>query len=263
MPEKYDDWFEQHFKGAINIENKTNVDRIKAILLGPPGSGKSWLLTTARKPVYIADSDDRIESIAGKPGIFVKKYIDKDPNQPQGWAELDSDIGTMEYLKEKNELKIKSFGLDTLNGFYGIAQNQMIAESGASSMFRKMRIGTKEYRIPQGWDSINYTKRMLDGLLNRLFALDIDVYCTAHIRRQKAADSTEDNPKFTGKWTVEPQNIEFLISKFNERWMMKEEFKVQTKPDWEFNAITALNIDALEEPNIEKMLEKHNSRLPK
>src|ERR1700742_4910181 len=130
MPEeKYDDWFSQHFQGTINIEHKTNVDRIKCIILGPPGSGKSHLSTTARKPIYMADSDDRVESIAGKPGVFVKKYIDRDPNVPTGCADLESDVGTMEYLKDKKELIIKSFVVDTLNGFYGIAQNQMVAEA--------------------------------------------------------------------------------------------------------------------------------------
>jgi hypothetical protein len=259
----YDAWFKEHLPTAAPSTTITNIDRIKCVIAGPFGSGKSRLLSTARKPVLIYDLEDRRESVAGIPDVFVRTLVDRDVMQPTAWNDLESDIGSLEYLKSQGKLEIKSIGIDTLKAAHAIGTNEMMNTQGNNSLRREKRIGLKTYRISQGWDSVNYVQRMLDGLFNRLFALDIDIYCTTHIRKQKAADSTEDNPKFTGKWTVDPQQIEFLVSKFNERWMMKDNFKVQVKQDWEYNAITALDIDDMMDANIEAMLKMHSSRLSK
>jgi hypothetical protein len=242
--------------GVTETTKLTQYDRIHLIILGEPGSGKSRLAATARKPALVYDNDDRRESIAGIPGVYVKTVVDRDPTQPTAWQQMEQDTGVLEYEKQKGNLKIKSLVGDSLTYILKHAQNQAFKDN--EGLCRKIRVNSKNYLIPQGWDVYNTTQRMIEGLLNRWFELGIDVILTAHIRKEKASDSTEENPKFTGKWTIDPWNMKMVLPKFNERWFMMDDFRVLTQPNYEFNAVTALKIGKEEQPNIEQILRKHD-----
>jgi len=244
--------------GVFSAKSITQVDRLKLCILGEPGAGKSWLVSTGRKPILVYDFDDRSESIAGKPGLYIKTLVDANQGTPTAWAELEKDLGVLEYEKQKGTLKIKTIAIDSLTFAIKAAHNQLMKDQ--ASLSRKLRIGTQEYFLTQGWDSVTGTQKMFEGLFNRLFELKIDVICCMHIRREKDPSSTEKNPVFTDKYTCEPQNMKMLLPKFNERWFLQDMFRVQTKPDSQFNATTALNIDGVEEANIEAILLKHESR---
>jgi len=251
------DLIPQGLSGVQSASDITQVDRLKLILLGEPGAGKSWCSCTGRKPVYVADFDDRSASIAGKKDIFIKSYVDRDPSLPHAWSDFESDLGTMEYAKQKGELKIKTIALASLTYMLKAAQYQLVKD--IPSLSRSARISSHSYIIPQGWDAVNYAQRMMEGILNRLFELGIDIIAEAHIRREKDATSTEKNPVFTDKWTIEPQNMKMLLPAFNERWLVTNDngFRVKTKPAYDFNAVTALHIDAEEDADIAKILVKH------
>lgn len=243
--------------GVVEATSITQVDRLHLVGLGEPGSGKSWLATTGRKPIFVFDNDNRRESIAGKEGVLIKTTYDRDIDTPTAWSQMEADTGAFEYAKQRGQLKIKTIVGDSLTFMLKHAHNQLMKDN--DKLCRTIRVNGKAYNIPQGWDSVNVAQRMLEGLINRWFELDIDVILTAHIRREKGADSTEDNPTFTGKWTIEPQNLKMLLPKFNERWFMLDDFYVQTKPAYEYNATTALNIGDKELANIEQILLKHQA----
>lgn len=249
----------QGIEGVISADSITQTDKLKLVLLGLPGSGKSWLLATARKPILVYDFDDRAASIAGKPGVFIKTLRERDPLIPSAWQQLEQDIGVLEYAKSKGTLQIKTVGIDSLSFALNAAQNQLMKDT--TNLSRKIRVNGHDYLIPQGFDSWTVAQKMFLGIFNRLFEIGVDVIACAHIKRQKDARSTKDDPVFTGKYTIEPQNMEVLLPTFNERWMMKDNFRVQLKPDYEFNAVTALAVDEIEEPNIEKILQKHATRV--
>lgn len=242
--------------GVIEAKSITQVDRIHLVLLGEPGSGKSWTSCTAREPIFIFDNDDRRESIAGK-NAYIKTTVDRDALNPTAWAAMEADTGIFEYQKSKGELKIQTIVGDSMTNMLKHAHNQMMRDN--AHLCRKIKVNGKEYPIPQGWDSVNTSQRMLEGLINRWFELEIDVIITAHIRREKGADSTEKNPTFTGKWTIEPQNLKMLLPKFNERWFMLDDFKVQMKPNYLYDAVTALSVDAEMPANIGQILVKHQA----
>ena len=140
------------------------------------------------------------------------------------------------------------------------AENQMMKDTQLS---RKIQVGGIKYQIAQGWDAINAVHKMFTQLLTDLFSLDIDIYCVFHTAQEKdRVKSTKDNAVYTEKLTIEPQNLNFLLSKFNEVWRCEidaaGEFKVQTKADYYFNAATTLkNLDPYEVPDIQKFLEKN------
>jgi hypothetical protein len=254
------DEFLTYIKGTKNASDITKVDRIKAAIVGEPKSGKSKLIAdTARKPLLHCDFDDRQESIAGAKDTVIKQYLDPDAMTPNGWNELEGDIANLEYLKSKDSLGIRSLALDSMTFLRQLAENQMMKDT---NMFRAYKVGNLKYPIAQGWDAVVEVQKMLQTLLARLFALDIDVYVTFHIKNEKDKQkSTKEETVYTDKLTVDPQNLAMLLPKFNETWRTfidtDGSFKVQTKQDWRFNAATALHISGIENPNIEEMIEKH------
>jgi hypothetical protein len=226
------------------------------MVLSEPGGGKSWLVCTGRKPILEYDFDDRSESIAGKAGVYIKTIIDRDQKNPEAWRKLEEDVGVLEYVKQKGDLKIRTVALDSLTFLIKAAHNQLMHDN--EKLCRKVRVNGKDYLITQEFDSITTTQKMIEGILNRLFELKIDVICTAHIRREKSAEYTVKNPVFTDKYTIDPQNMKYLLPMFNERWFIKDRFEVLVKPDYEFNAVTALHLQEDTQPaNIEEILRKH------
>lgn len=240
----------------------TQVDTLKLVIMGEPGAGKSWLTCTARPPILVCDFDDRKLSIAGKPGVFIKTYVDRDPKSPHAWNEFESDLGTLEYAKQKGTLEFKTIAIASLTYMLKYAQHQMMKDQ--TGLCRKIRVNSVEYLSTVGWDAVTVAQKMIEGVLNRLFELKLDVIVEAHIRREKDPASTPDKTIYTDKYTVEPQNLKMLLPSFNERWLVLNdygEYKVITKPNSIFNAITALHIDGEEECNIQKILAKHTANV--
>jgi len=260
------DEFLQYVKGTVNASDITKVDRIKAAVVGDPKSGKSKLIAdTARKPLYLCDFDDRKESIAGAKDTVIKQYLDPDAMMPEGWNALEGDVANFEWLKKENKLPFKSFALDSMTFLRQIAENQMMKDT---LMFRAYKVGNLKYPIAQGWDAVVEVQKMLQTLLARLFALDIDIYVTFHTKNEKDKQkSTKEETFYTDKLTVDPQNLAMLLPKFNETWRtyvdVDGSFKVQTKQDWRFNASTALHIDPVETPDIQAMIDKHLKNVAK
>lgn len=259
--EKSKAW-DQYIKGTIDASTQTPTERIAAMILGEFGSGKSWLTATAPKPIFNATFDDRSSSLAGKPQLTIKNYRDVSFDTPTAFKDFDSDLNSFEWLYNEGQRPFETFVIDPLDYFLKIVQNQMMAED--PNLLRKRKILGKDMKIPQGYDAFTVPKRTIEWVFNRIRSWNVNLLVTAHIRQQKASDSTEDNPKFTGKWTVEPQNLQELLGIFNERWFMKDNYKVQVTPDYEFNATTALRgLSQIEEPDIIAMIAKHTEYVRK
>ena len=253
-------------QGYTMARDITRVDRLKVAVCGDKKSGKSCLVArTARKPLLVYDFDDRRESIAGIENVIVKTLIDMQSSMPSAWGKFETDIGMLEYLKSQGKLPFRSIALDSISFLRQYAENQMMKDTNAN--LRKNVIGLQTYLIAQGWDSINYTRKMISEAFRRLFTLDVDVYAIFHTKNEKDySKSTKDNTVYTGKLTVEPQNLNELLSIFNEVWRAyideNNNFKLQLKPDYYFTASTALNNqEAVEDQDIQKMLDKHNSKV--
>lgn len=255
----------QQLGKCVKSEDVTNVDKLRVALCGDTGTGKSCLVArTCRKPLMAYDFDDRAASIAGIKDVIIKTLVDIRDDEPKAWAELESDMGTLEYLKSKNELPFKSILLDSCTFLRRYAEHQFFKDSNNTGM-AKFKIGVTNYFIPRGWDSSNAVAKMLDGILNRAFALDIDVYMTFHTRQEKDnVRSTKENTVYKDNLTIDPPQLKALMPKFNDKWRTfvdsDGKFKVQLHADFNFAAASVLkNVEDTEEADIQKFLEKHNA----
>jgi hypothetical protein len=254
----------QQLKGCLKSEEITHIDRLKVALCGDTGTGKSCLIArTARKPLLHYDFDDRRESIAGMTEVIIKTLVDKNDETPTAWNILESDIGTLEYLKSKNELPFKSLAFDSCTFLRKYAEHQFMHDCTSSSR-NKFKVGMTNYIIPKDWDAVTGVQKMLDGILNRAFALDVDVYMTFHTRNEKDnVRSTKTDTVYKDNLTIDPPNLKVLLPKFNDKWRTfvdtDGKFKVQLHANWQFAAASVLkNIEDVEIADIQKLLEKHN-----
>lgn len=250
--------------GCVDSTAITNVDRLHVAICGPPGSWKSnTIARTARKPLLHYDFDDRRESIAGIPDVTIKPLIDKKDTDHIAWQQLENDISILEYLKEKNQQPYKSLALDSFTFLRQYAEHQFVNDVGDLKK-AKFHVGNTDYIIPRGWDAVVGVQKMLQGLIRRCFALDIDIYAVFHTKQEKDNNkTTAEKIIYKDTLTVEPENLKMLLPMFNDKWRMMYEngrFIVQMKCNWEFAASTVLkNVGETEEANIQKMLEKHNN----
>lgn len=268
MSNKEDNFLQEKLLEALELLKATNAvevskaDRLKAAVCGIPKSGKSCLIArTCRKPLLDYDFDDRRESIAGIPDVHIKTLVDKSDDNPTAWGELESDLGTLEYLKGKGALPYRSIALDSITFLRKYAEHQFIKDASTTSK-AVFKIGTAKYIIPRGWDSIVGVQKMLEGILTRFFALGVDVYATFHTRQEK--DQTRSTPElaiYKDNLTIDPENLKVLLTKFNEVWrcyLDGNNFKMQMKPDSLFSAATALHInEETVDQNIQAILEEH------
>lgn len=257
----------QALGNCVDSATITNVDRMKVAICGDPGTGKSNVIArTARRPLMHYDFDDRKESIAGfaEGQVVIKTLVDKNDTTPIAWNMFESDLGTLEYLKSKNELAFKSIAVDSITFLRKYAEHQLLKD--ASGVTRsKFKVGITDYLVPKDWDAVTSVQHMLETMFNRLFALEIDVYATFHTRLEKDQQkSTKTDTVYKDSLTIDPPNLKMLLPKFNDQWrtfIENGKYMVQLKPDWQFTAKTVLkNVSDKEEANITKLLEKHNGK---
>lgn len=250
--------------GVKNAETEiTPLDQLKLAIVGPPKTGKSRLAATGRKPVYVADFDDRAESLAGLPEVYVKTYFDANPLAGQAFANFLTDLNMFEYKflqGAKPGIDIpKTISLDSMT--YFINANLRYVMSQNSAGVKQLNLGGMKVNIPRGYDPYTGETSYTVNVIERIIAMEMDVIAVFHERPEETPDSTQENPKFTGKYSVHPPRAAGYLALFNELWHVKYEngkYLVQVKPSYDFQAATCLSgLSDEEEPNIEKMIEKH------
>lgn len=251
--------------GTREAMDLTNIDRLKVAICGDPKTGKSGVIArTCRKPAFMFDFDDRAESIAGQKDVTIKTLVDIKDDTPIAWAKLEQDMEMFTYFKSQGKFPYKSLAFDSMTFLRKYAEHQFMKDSSASA--KKIKVGQTNYIIPKDWDAVTGVQKMLESILSRAFALDVDVYVTFHLRPEKDQQrSTKDNPVYKDNLIVDPPNLKMLLPKFNDQWRTfvdyNGEYKLQLKPDLTFAAATVLkNVEKEEDSNIEELLKKHNSK---
>lgn len=241
---------------GVSTENLSADERLKMAIVGDFKTGKSWLEATAPPPVYIFDFDDRAESLAGKPGLYIERKATM--------QNVEAALSIAKYHKEQKLPNPATWGFDTVTNMQKAMEIEIFRLS--SGLHRDLKIGTNlSVKIRNGWDAVNAIQRYLELLISEFSALG-NVIFVFHERNEKdQIRSSPQETKFTGEITTDPQYLAKSLSFFNEVFRTSisydNKFVVQCKPTSSFAASTSMLLDEIEEPNIQRMLEKHRQRL--
>jgi hypothetical protein len=259
-------------KAAEIIPGKTK--NYALAIVGKQKSGKSWFATSDNvdKSVWVADFDNRSESISGRPNVYVKSFIDISQQSPEAIVNLEQDLELFKYRRNVKNLPIPDvFVLDSITYMKKALENEIIRamskSKGDQNFARQIGTGSRKVLIAQGWDMINAVRGYLEYFIAE-FRLLGNLICVFHERPEKdQMHSTKDNTVFTGQYSVDPFYLNSLLSVFSEVMRITVDgygkYTVNTTSNNEFNGATTWKVDAKEEPNISGMLKKHFEHLKK
>ena len=272
-----------------NMAEEPPVSKLKLAIVGHEKNGKSWLASTGRRNVLVHDFDNRAESLQGKPGVYVISYTDPQwPMQPDAAAlyldvlgRLEESLDLADLVKAipqlaKNlkqipkETFIRTNVIDSVQTFGKAYMNYALF--GSPTIRRELTIGKMKVFLPGGWDAWNAEMVPVEQAILRFLALPTDTIVTLHETAEETPDSTSEKPRYTGRIGVFPVRYQRLIKYFNEVWRVKltqtvlnnksaYSPKVYPCPTYEFDCATAMLLDQVEEPNIEAIIAKHESRV--
>ena len=261
------------------MDDHENESKLKLCLVGEEQNGKSRLASTARKPILVHDFDDKKESLEGIPGVYCISYVDpRWPNQPTAAQDFLTVLGRLETNLSLRALGFKNAPEDAMVRTNVIDSVQTLgkacqqyAMSGNKDLRREIKFGGHVVFVSAGWDAVNAEMGEVDNFVLRMLALPTDSIIILHETDEKAADSTPEKPKFTGRVGVYPPRYQMLLKYFPEVWRVsltqvikdgKSLYlpRVYPLPTHEFSSGTTMLLDSQEEPNIEAMLAKHVAR---
>lgn len=241
---------------------------LKMAIVGPPGVGKSWMAFTMPGSIWDFDFDTRAESLkefvnkTKRMDIEGKTYFDVNPNAPVAMQQMETDIAMFEYLKQQGKPTPTTYLVDSMSYMRPAMEHELIRQQPSFS--RKVKINNTTINVPSGWDVINGVTAFTEYVVGRLSALGNVIFIFHEIDEGDRTRSTKDQKAYTGMKTIKPQYLSGVLSLFDHVFRMKIDYagnrKVQCQPDSDFITKTSMKLDALEDPDIAKMLAKHKQR---
>jgi hypothetical protein len=249
---------------GIKSEDVKAEDFLKIAIIGQQKTGKSWLASTAPKPIRYYDWDNRKESLEGKPGL----YISSTPALTM--LDVERDLSIMKANKIKKLPLPATVVHDTVTFMRVAMETELRRQNPNSNLFRGIKVGasTTVY-VGQGWDVVNGIQNYMQYLIDEYTGLGINQIFVFHERDEKdKAESTAVLAKYTGKLTIDPQYLSGMLSKFNEIYHItldttlpaKPKYLTECRPNNNINASTTMMLDAVEDPDIMAMIEKHKAK---
>lgn len=273
---------------ASILEKESPSSYLHVAVVGPEKNGKSVLFSTARKPALDLDYDKRRNALAGKKGVYALTLSDpKYPAIPTVMDDAGDIISSLERSLDLSEIVVggkiqfpevpkgtmlRSLAFDSISSKAKCAMSYVLY--GNRDLRREVTVKDMIFYNPKGWDAWRSEQAAVEALIMRAFALPLDVYCMFHEVAEEAPGSTDEKPMYTGRISIYPARYRSILKYFNEVWRVKLEPvsdgnglrylpRVHPLPDYAFDAATTMRLDATEEPDIEKMIAKHEERAPK
>ena len=232
-------------------------DNLKGLIYGASGSGKTWTLGTAPKPMYIIDCDDGMQTLAGVPGIEFDVYNHTSLELSPGsdWKRQSTRLINKVQNKVNELIKdcpYTSVALDSSTQYGDWIGYHLITINNRWNAEPKLRI--------QDYGTI--AESMSDLFLS-LLQIDAHVFITGHGRVviNEEKNETLHLPLMTGQKF--PQKVPMY---FDEMYRLITKVKpgtndnlhlLQTQPDTSWSAKTRLNYYDPKRDTIVPILKKY------
>ena len=276
---------------SFELESLTPFERFLGVLSGREKAGKSRLAATAPKPVLVLDFDGRAAALAGLPGVYALTFREPPPHiQPTAFNDmldvltmLEANEGDLSMLMANGRpafptvpkgTKLKTLVADSVQTLARAAMSYALYTS--ADMRRQLKIGGWQINFVKNFDGWNAEMQAVESVLLRMIGLsNANLIATLHETDEEAPDSTIEKPKFTGRVGIFPVRYQRLLKYFNECYHVEQAPsmdnpasmsytpRVQVRPDFRCPwAVTALDLDQFEKPDIGAMIVKHLSKHP-
>jgi len=237
--------------------NDSKQSSFNALVLGESGTGKTFLLRTARRPVHIDSFDpggskNLLDWIKSGDVVVDSQYESEDPLKPFAFSKWKKEFDYR--LKNGYFDHIGTYVIDSATTWSEAIMNSILQKAGISGQAPRF---TKDY-VPQKIEIRNYLRKCLD--------LPCDFILTGHAEmREDVDDQGRQVIKFrfmtTGKGvTTIPLLFDeqyFLITR---RTSKGPEYKMIVQNDGIYPARSRLAGDSklapIEDPDIKKLLKK-------
>jgi len=235
------------------FEEDPTRETFNALICGEAGTGKTYLLKTARKPVLVAGFDPgghvTLREEIGKGEVIYLNFAPDNPFKPWAFRQFASEFQDLESKGIFNH--IATFALDSSTMFAEAILNYFVAQRGAAG---KTPNGKTDY-LPQ--------KTELRNWLNKILALPCDVIVTGHLESEK----DEVTGRLTYRYATTGKGTFLFPALFDEIYVMSAE---ETSQGIKRSIITASTgrylarsrlatngkIEPYEAPNIKNILKK-------
>lgn len=212
--------------------------KIKALIMGDSGAGKTCFATSFPGPIYVADFDNKVESAARfhSPDTISQIDYDKYTEQftPNPIAALKKKFSELAKDQNDGKLKYKTIILDSLTTFSDEAIKHLIKQNPGI----KRQI-TNVVQLPVLQDYA-LMRSFMKEFITWILGFDAHVIVTAHIGRERDEITGKilNDPLLTGKLRHE------LPIWFQEVYRLyvndKRQHIIQLRPDSNFNCRTQL-----------------------
>jgi len=275
---------------ARSMQTEVSSDILHVAVVGPENNGKSVLCTTSPGVKLFMDYDQKKQVLSGKKDVYCLTFKNpggfKIPESAEEILDVMTGLETsldLFNLKDKNGVRlfpdapegtiVKNIVHDSMASLGRLMMEYELYTNG--DLNRQIKIGQKlTINIPKNFDAWNAEMKAVEGVVMRSFSLPVNVFCNFHERAEETADSSIEKPKFTGRVSLYPVRYKDLLLKyFTDIWRVKltqvvngskVEFtpRVYVLPDLSHDNGTSMRLDAVEEPDISKMIVKHKQRTP-
>jgi len=163
-------------------------ERLKAMLIGPFGSGKSTFASTCPGPIYVFDFDEHILGYRERDDV----YYDQFPMSAQGWVKL--------------EKVIREVALDVKAGKYKTVVVDSITAMQDIAMQRALQIDPKK-GDDEGpiWNvHFNIVKNLMEAKLRMIISWPCNLVFSCHwdFKKDKQGNIISADPKIQGDLSV-------------------------------------------------------------
>jgi hypothetical protein len=234
--------------------NDTTQDSFNVLLTGETGTGKSYLLRTARKPVHIDSFDPggtkclRGEITKGSI-IADTRWENDDPFKPKVW--LDWVKETQARMKMGYYDHLGTYVIDSSTKWADSIMNQILYAAGIPGQAPRF---TKDYQ-PQKTQILNWVKYLLQ--------VSCDFILTGHLEAHK----DEVTGAITYRYMTTGKAVALIPLEFDEVWTTVTrakaagpEYRIITAHTGPYLASSRLGaggiFETYEEPNIKNLLKK-------